>query len=76
MMRDILRFNKAALQALSMPDTHPTRAQTVGEFLHTHGFSDAFTNLYLVPMTAAIWSSSARGILDFPAITLFTFLNK
>jgi hypothetical protein len=76
MMRDILRFNTAAVKALSVPDHHPTRTQTVGEFLRVHGFSDAFTNLYLVPMTAAIWSSSARGILDFPAITLFTFLNK
>ena len=27
-------------------------------------------------MTAAIWSSTARGILDFPAITLFSFLNN
>ena len=31
---------------------------------------------YLIPMTSAIWSASANGIFDFPAITLFTFLNK
>jgi uncharacterized protein len=76
MMSDILKFNKLALKALTLPEDHPTRKQTVGEFLSTRKFSDAFTNLYLVPMTAAIWSSSAKGIMDFPAITLFTFLSK
>jgi predicted NAD/FAD-binding protein len=76
MMFDILRFNKEALKALSLPPNHPTAGQTVGEFLKAHKFSEAFASLYLVPMTAAIWSASADGILRFPALTLFTFLNK
>ena len=76
MMRDIMRFNKEALKTLALHENHPTRQLTVGAFLKTKGFSQSFTDLYLVPMTAAIWSSSARGILDFPVITLFSFLNK
>jgi predicted NAD/FAD-binding protein len=76
MMRDILRFNKEALKALALPDNHPTRLITTGTFLEQHKFSKSFTNLYLVPMTAAIWSASTDGILGFPAITLFSFLNN
>jgi predicted NAD/FAD-binding protein len=76
MMRDILRFNKEALKALVLPKNHPTRQKTVKQFLDDHKFSKSFTNLYLVPMTAAIWSASTNGILGFPAITLFSFLNK
>ena len=76
MMRDILRFNKEALKALVSPKDHPTREKTVKQFLEHHRFSKSFTNLYLVPMTAAIWSASTDGILGFPAITLFSFLNK
>ena len=76
MMRDIIRFNKSALKALTLPENHPTRELTVGEFLTMNKFSDSFTKLYLVPMTAAIWSASTSNILEFPAITLFSFLNK
>lgn len=76
MMCDILRFNKEALKALVSPKNHPTRDQTVKQFLEYHRFSKSFTNLYLIPMTAAIWSASTDGILGFPAITLFSFLNK
>jgi predicted NAD/FAD-binding protein len=76
MMRDILRFNKEALKALVLPKDHPTRFMTVKQFLEHHRFSKSFTSLYLVPMTAAIWSASTDGILGFPAITLFSFLNK
>ena len=76
MMRDILRFNKAALKALQLPLEDPTRQLTTKQFLDLHRFSKSFINLYLVPMTAAIWSASTDGILGFPAITLFSFLNK
>lgn len=76
MMRDILRFNKEALKALVLPQNHPSRQKTVRQFLDDHKFSKSFVNLYLVPMTAAIWSASTDGILGFPAMTLFSFLNK
>lgn len=76
MMKDILRFNKESLRALGLPENHPTRHMTTRQFLETHKFSKSFVSLYLVPMTAAIWSASSDGILGFPAITLFSFLNK
>ena len=76
MFKDIFTFNKAANELLVLPEDHPTRKMTVQEFLNHHYLSDAFRDYYLVPMTAAIWSASAKDMLGFPALTLFTFLNK
>ncbi len=79
MMKDIFRFNKEAKHLLSLPDDHDHhhhRLVTTGEFLLKHGFSIAFRDCYLIPMTAAIWSATTGDMLGFPAITLFTFLDK
>lgn len=76
MMWDIVRFNKEAKKFLCLSESDPKKKQTTGEFLKAGRFSDSFVKYYLVPMTAAIWSASTGGILGFPAITLFTFLNK
>lgn len=76
MMSDIIRFNKEAQRALILPEEHPVRKMTVDEFLKKNRFSTSFAKYYLVPMTAAIWSASTNGIMNFPAITLFAFLNK
>ncbi|RYH29461.1 hypothetical protein EON65_08370 [archaeon] len=61
---------------LKLPENHPKRGVTVLDFLATHSLSDSFRDLYLIPMTAAIWSATANDMLNFPALTLFTFLNK
>lgn len=76
MLRDIIRFNDLASKVLVSPSDDPSRSQSTGEFLNNNGFSAAFAQYYLVPMTAAIWSASTEGILSFPAITLFTFLDN
>ena len=76
MMRDIFRFNEEAHRLLAMPESNPARNVTVRKFLQEKNLSDSFRDLYLVPMTAAIWSATTDDILNFPAVTLFTFLNK
>jgi cyclopropane-fatty-acyl-phospholipid synthase len=76
MILEILRFNRLAQAFLHLPETHPDRSLTTEAFLKKNRFSSSFANRYLVPMTAAIWSSTSKGIMNFPAITLFTFLNK
>eukprot|EP01039_Chlorochromonas_danica_P006271 gene6271-6913_t len=76
MMKDIFRFNKEAISLLQLPNDHPHKAITVKDFLALHHLSEAFRDNYLIPMTAAIWSASAADILDFPAFTLFTFLQN
>lgn len=76
MFRDIFRFNEEAQKLLNLPDKNPQRNVTVRQFLQDKNLSVAFRDLYLIPMTAAIWSATTDDMLNFPAVTLFTFLNK
>lgn len=86
MMFDVVRFNQFALDLL-MQDEEDTRydgkgmlngtakTETIGEYLSREGYSDAFRDDYLLPMTAAVWSTSPdKCSLEFPAVTLVRFL--
>lgn len=70
MLRDIGRFNKAARDLLEAPGENTT---TVGEMLADGGYSTTFANEHLLPMAAAIWSSTLDGIRDFPARSFARF---
>jgi predicted NAD/FAD-binding protein len=49
--------------------------QSIGDYLEREGYSDAFRDDYLIPMTAAVWSTSPdKCSLDFPAVTLVRFM--
>ncbi len=91
MIFDIVRFNQFALDLLSEEDESevdisgangsakhvgkPARQQSIGEYLDQEGYSEAFRNDYLIPMTASVWSTSPdKASLEFPAITLIRFL--
>nr|WP_298144907.1 FAD-dependent oxidoreductase [uncultured Pseudomonas sp.] len=64
MVRDILRFNREALDDLEQGRI-PT-SMTLGAYLKLGGYSQRFTDHYIVPMGAAIWSMSLADMLDFP----------
>lgn len=70
MLRDILRFNREAESNLA--SALETKI-SLGELLKHGGYHERFQNHYLVPMAAAIWSSSPSDILDFPASTFLRF---
>jgi predicted NAD/FAD-binding protein len=87
MIFDIIRFNQFALDLLITDDidndegamnglTNGARKEeTIGEYLDRWGYSDAFRDDYLIPMTAAVWSTSPdKCSLDFPAVTLVRFM--
>lgn len=91
MLFDIVRFNQYALDLLSMEEESeidPTRKngpakggqksprqQSIGEYLDQENYSEAFRNDYLIPMTAAVWSTTPdKCSLEFPAITLVRFM--
>lgn len=57
-LNEILRFNKLAKAAASEGDV--SESQTLGAFLAQHDFSDYFAVNYILPMGAAIWSSTFR----------------
>lgn len=54
----------------------PQREQeSIGDYLTREGYSAAFRDDYLIPMTAAVWSTSPdKCSLDFPAVTLVRFM--
>lgn len=72
MIRDILRFNRHALDVLD--DDNEQR--TLGEYLDDNRYSRTFIDNYLVPMGAAIWSARPRQFLDFPVQFLIGFFRN
>ncbi|WOT06886.1 NAD(P)/FAD-dependent oxidoreductase [Shewanella youngdeokensis] len=68
-IREILRFNKMCKQAFV--DNH-YRYQTLGDLLTQERFSEFFSLHYILPMGAAIWSSS---IDDMKAFSLRFFIQ-
>lgn len=71
---DIVRFNQFALDLLN--ETDPASFEmTIGQYLEKEGYSQAFKDDYLIPMTAAVWSTSPdKASLEFPAKTLIRFM--
>ena len=70
MLRDIMRFNGAAELYLKRT---VASGETLGELLAAENYLDAFRDAYLLPMAAAIWSSSPSDILHYPASTFLRF---
>jgi predicted NAD/FAD-binding protein len=72
MLIDILRFNR---ETTEMQRERRVDAVTLGEFLDDRGYSLPFREWYLLPMVAAIWSSSTREVLAFPLPALVRFCH-
>lgn len=70
MLADIVRFNREAKIAL---DRGLRDDVTLGDFVLSKKFSNAFVKRFLEPMAAAIWSTPSIRILDYPAASLFRF---
>ncbi|MBK9322866.1 MAG: NAD(P)-binding protein [Bdellovibrionaceae bacterium] len=71
MIFELLRFNRMAPQLLV--GLQGDARKTLGELLTEHHFSQEVRDWYLVPMAAAVWSTPANKILDFPASTFLQF---
>ena len=73
MLLDMRRFSHEALEALN---GGLLSEKSLGEFLESRRFSDCFVENYLLPMGAAIWSTSTRNMLDYPAESLIGFFKN
>ncbi len=73
MLLQINRFNQEAVTALAKPET---AAMNLGEYVRARGYGDDFFNLYLVPMSSAVWSTPPELMLTFPAATLLRFFHN
>ena len=72
MIRDILRFNRTALDSLETEEGDAT----IGEYLERHAYGPRFRDHYLVPMAAAIWSAEPVAINDMPLRFLVQFFHN
>lgn len=70
MLMTIDRFNREAVAAI---DDREASRETVAEYVRRRGYGRDFLELYLIPMSAAVWSASPEGVLQFPAVTLLRF---
>ena len=70
MLSDIAHFNRHAQSYLDQSLLNPI---TLGQLLQRHRYGQSMQDWYLLPMAAAIWSSSVRDILEFPAATFLRF---
>ncbi|GIU04314.1 NAD(P)/FAD-dependent oxidoreductase [Shewanella morhuae] len=61
-LREILRFNKGC-KALYQQDIYPDG--NLGDYLDSENFSSFFAEHYILPMGAAIWSSSIEDMRSF-----------
>ncbi|KAF8074010.1 amine oxidase [Lyophyllum atratum] len=72
---DVARFNATAGRILV--EGEGRKLESIGEYLDREGYSASFRDNYLIPMTAAIWSTPAdKCAMDFPATTLIQFLHN
>lgn len=69
MLRDILRFNREAMEHC---DRLPEQ-MTVQEFLAERRYSQGFADKYLLPMGAAIWSCPTETFGRFPIRFIIEF---
>lgn len=69
----INRFNTEAVAALDDP---ATQAETLGDYVKRRGYGADFVDLYLVPMSSAVWSTPPALMLSFPATTLLRFFHN
>ena len=73
MLMQISRFNKIAVEIL---DKAEYENHTIREFINEFNFGDDMYWKYLVPMSAAVWSTPMQLMQDFPAKTLIRFFKN
>jgi predicted NAD/FAD-binding protein len=74
LIKEILRFNKLCKQVYKTQDY--VEEYTLGEFLQDNNFSDYFAKHYILPMGAAIWSSSLEQMSRFQFKFFVQFFNN
>ena len=72
MLTSVLRFNRTSINDLNNIDP----STSLIYYLKSKKFSNYFIKYYVVPMAAAIWSTSPKMILKMPALFFIKFFNN
>lgn len=70
MLRDIQRFYREAPGFLC---SNSDNAYTIGAFLENYDYSESFINDHLIPMGAAIWSTTVEEMKNYPVNAFIRF---
>lgn len=73
MLRDILHFNACAQRDLA---SGALEGLSLGHYLDRIGAGERFRACYLLPMGAAIWSSTEAAMAEYPAEAFVKFFNN
>jgi uncharacterized protein len=73
MLSDILRFNR---ESQSWLDANADDRRSLRDYLVENRYSAAFSDWYLLPMAAAIWSCPTGQMLDMPLATFIRFCRN
>lgn len=73
MLLDIVRFNRLCTRMAEQGQVPENL--TLGAFLQQHGFSQGLRNHYILPMVAAIWSSSLGTAAQMPLVFFIQFFH-
>lgn len=65
MIYDIMRFNKQATRYY-LENKDKDDGKTLEDYLRENNYSEEFTECYIMPMGAAIWSASREEMRKFP----------
>ncbi len=73
MLWQIDRFNRDAIAALDDP---ALGRLSLDEYVRRGGYGTDFFQLYLIPMSSAVWSTPPEKMRQFPAATLLRFFHN
>ena len=73
MLRDMLRFYGRARTMVESPDIADI---TLGDYLDREGYSKGLVDDHVLPMCAAIWSTSAKEIRAYPLRSYLRFFSN
>ena len=77
MLVEVKRFHRAAQELLHGDERRRADggAVTLGDFLTAGRYTPYFVHHFMVPMVSCVWSCAPRTALEYPARSLFTFLE-
>jgi len=82
LIAEIMRFFRVGRRWLreesegALSDADEDADEDLATFCRRHRFGPDFIDLYLIPMSSAVWSTEPGRILDFPAATLLHFFHN
>lgn len=83
MLVEVKRFHRQAHRLLDTPAVDGAPVVTLGDFLRgagsvpepKAGYSQYFVRHFMVPLVSCVWSCPPQTALEYPARSLFTFLE-